>query len=822
MDRKKLVSYFQTAFTLSRCAALLLFSSILFFALWIRIQGTDSIPTGQFVEIDGYFFYKQAQLIAEHGTLPERDMSRWVPLGRDLTETLPFYSYLLTYSHKVIASFFPKVTLYHVCSYMPPVCFTIGIGLLMLFFYRHFGLLFSGIIGVLLATLPGGIARSSVGFGDRDSWCLLIGILAITTYLQALQTQHPRRRLFWTLASSLNVCIGGLSWEGFFVFIFIIMSVELWRFLTSEMEDGLGYYVLWTLTFVPLLIISSPIYRGSGGGFSTYLFTFVIIPPLTLLIMRAGRHLLLTKTPFSKQLLRHSRNIALIFTTITLTLALFTVLRKLNTFDTLLPFSQNRLMQSIGELQSPNYKFWYFKFGGVFLFGSIGFLLIGMHPRNRFGHILLVIPLILFVLTTFFREPLDLLASVLFKEPLDNTLFFAAMGGCVITFVIQAWQRKTHLPNDTLYVAFCTWFFCWIALARDARRFDFFIGVAIVFFTALVIHTLAKTLKNKITDFRFTPTFLKSTQAQVVFTTSIVVTMLSLLLFWSPAGAHAKRSLNIAQTLREPLPGDKPIAKTIKWMSENLEKQHVVAANWTWGTVLHILGGVKTIIDSDHYRPQWIHNFFRHGYAAQSEKEALEYLYTHEATHLMFNNADIVYTNVFSVIGSNPEKDRYFAAQPLVFTKTSIGRPQQLSNPEDTPFKQIDADFEKKPYTLTAHTKAGQKVTLPFVAFTGFYHIERSPATVNNKNGGVVLYFDTTLHLYKAYFLSPVGWNSLIVRLYIREDHSEAFELIYSQDDEFRSQRDIWFATAKIWKIKYPPNIKKNPKYLVTEQPKGY
>lgn len=817
MSKKKLVSYFQNVFTLSRCVVLLLFSSILFLALWIRIQGTDSIPTGQFVEIDGYFFYKQAQLIAEHGTLPDRDMSRWMPLGRDLTETLPFYSYLLAYSHKVIAIFFPQVTLYHVCSYMPSVCFTIGIGVLMLFFYHQFGLLFSSIIGVLLATLPGMIDRSAAGFGDRDSWCLLIGILAVTTYLQALQTQHSRHKLFWTLASGLSVCIGGLSWVGFSIFLVIIMSVELWRFLTSETEEGLAHYALWTLIFVPLLIFASPVYRSAGGRFSTYLFTFVIVPPLTLLAMRACRHLLLTKTPFSKHLLQHSRNIALTLTTITLTLALFTVLRKLNTFDTLLPFSQNRLMQSIGELQSPNYKFWYIKFGGVFLCGSIGFLLTGIHPRNRFRHILLAVPLSLFILTTFFREPVDLLYIKLFETSLDNTLFFAAVGSVGIGFLIHAWRRKTHLPKDILYVAFSTWFFCWVTLARDARRFDFFIGVAIVFFTTVVIHTFAKTLQEKISSFRFTPTFLKSKQLQTVFRTSVVVAVLSLLFFWPPAGAHINRSFSIAQTLREPLPGDKPIAKTIKWMSENLKKQHVVAANWTWGTVLHILGGVKTIIDSDHYRPQWIHNFFRHGYAAQSKKEALEYLYTHEATHLMFNNADIIYTNVFSGIGSNTQNDRYFAAQPLVFTKTSSGKPQQLSNPEDTPFNQIDADFAKKPYTLTAHTKDGKKITLPFVAFVGYYHTEKSPATVDDKNGGVVLYFDTTLHLHRAYFLAPVGWNSLIVQLYIRGEHSEVFELIYSQDDEFRSHRDIWFATAKIWKIHYPPNIKKNPKYLATE-----
>ncbi len=690
-------------------------------------------------------------------------------------------------------------------------------------FYRPFGLLFSCIVGVLLATLPGGIDRSSVGFGDRDSWCLLIGILTITTYLQALRTQHPRHRLYWTLASSLSVCIGGLSWGGFGVFLVIIMSVELWRFLSSETEEGLGYYALWTLIFVPLLILASPVYRGGGDGLTTHVFALVIIPPLTLLVMRVCRYLLLTKTTFSseKYLLRAPRNIALILTSIALLLALYTVLRKLNTFDnTTVLFSQSLLMQTIGELQSPNYRFWYFKFGGVFLFGSLGFLLTGIHPRNRFGHFLLALPLMLFLLTTFFREPLDLLATALFKVTFDNTLFFVAMGGCVVTFVLQAWQRKTNLPNDTLYVAFCTWFFCWIALTRDAERYDFFTGVAIVFFTALVIHTLAKTLHDEIISFRFTPTFLKATRLQAVFTTCIAVAVLSLLFFWPPVGAHAKRSLNISQTLRKPLPGDRPMTKTVKWMSENLESTDVVAANWGRGNQLHMLGGVKTIIDSDHYLPHWIHLFFRHVYVAQSEKEALEFLYTHDATHLKFNDSDMHFPHVFSTIGSDTKKDRYFSPQPLQITKTATGSPIQLLNPDNTSFYQIDAALEETPFTLTAHTKDGQKVTLPYVAFIGNYHTEKSPDTVEDKNGGVLLYCDSALRLRRAFYLSPTGWNSLIVRLYIREAHSEAFEPVYKQKDELRFQKDVWFDTAKIWKIQYPSNIKKNPKYLATEPAK--
>lgn len=64
---------------------------ILLVAGWIRIQGIPKIPEGQFTSSDAYFYYQQASIITEHGKLPKRDMHRWLPLGRDLEQTLPFY-----------------------------------------------------------------------------------------------------------------------------------------------------------------------------------------------------------------------------------------------------------------------------------------------------------------------------------------------------------------------------------------------------------------------------------------------------------------------------------------------------------------------------------------------------------------------------------------------------------------------------------------------------------------------------------------------------------------------------------------------------------
>ena len=91
--------------------------------------------------------------------MPQRDMNRWVPLGRDLEQTLNLYGYPLAYIHKVLTSIFPNVSLYPVASYTPPVCFCTAIAVLSVFFYHTFGWLSAGSVGILLATFPGTLTQ---------------------------------------------------------------------------------------------------------------------------------------------------------------------------------------------------------------------------------------------------------------------------------------------------------------------------------------------------------------------------------------------------------------------------------------------------------------------------------------------------------------------------------------------------------------------------------------------------------------------------------------------------------------------------------------
>ena len=589
-------------------------------AFFLRVQGVEDLPVGAFTETDGYFYYYQASLISEQGYLPERDMRRWLPVGRDLGQTLNLYGYVLAYIHKAIAWIFPNISVYHVCIYMPVVCFCIGLGALCLYLYHTYGLMFSFTAGLILATLPGSIERSTAGFGDRDAFCLMLGMLAIATYLTSLQETHRHRRLIWTFASGFAVFLGGISWEGFGVFLSVIIVVELWRFLTSETAEGLGLYALWVCCFVPTLYLASPAYRN-GYGFAEHLAAFVLLPPLVLLAMRAIRYLLLSKID---SLRPHARTMSLGLILASATLVLSYVWTQQNTFaDTTVPLSQNAVMQAMTELRNPHFGYWVFRYGGVFILGSIGLM---VTSQRHYDQTCLLVPLALFIATTFFREPLE-------KHLWDashGTFFFSIAVICTgIGFLISAWLQKSNESRLMTIVAFTAWFVFWVALARDAKRYDFFIGVPLAFFTAEFIHSFSHILSRK----------LKQNGQRAALKTGIAIVLLVGILFFPPLGAHATRAIYTATRMRKVTPTT-DVTNALHWMKITLPNTAIVAAHWGYGSQLNVLGGVKTIIDQDTYLQNHILLYNQHVHNTTSENEALEYLKTHGATHLMLTKKD--------------------------------------------------------------------------------------------------------------------------------------------------------------------------------------
>ncbi len=800
-----------------------LFLGLLFLSLWLRLQVVHGIPEEQLLSVDAFLYYAQAEMIAEQGTLPARDMDRWLPLGRDNTQLLPLWSYALAYIHKAFSAFLPNLSLYRWTLYAPTFCFCIGLAALCLFLYRRYGLLFSSLVGFFMATLPSAIARSTAGFSDRDAWCWMLGVLVVTLHVASLQAQHPRRRWLLTCASGFTMFLGGYSWEGFGVFGLIIIFIELWQFLTSKTEDGLLYYGVWVLTFVPPLYILSPAYH-SGYGFAKYLTPLVLMPPLALLGMRALRYLLLSKV---EKLRPHARTLAFGLIGVGCLSALGYVLTQIDTFaSTTVPLSQNALMSIIGELQNPEFRYWRTLYGSTFVFGSLGVILIFLRlsattqnnthrnwKRYR-DRLLTTLPLVLFLLTTFFREPLDNIAG----EATGTLLFFTALGGTLVCLLLTAWQRQTSAKNEIASVAMTAWFVIWLALTRDATRYNFFFCLSTAFFTATFIEFLANTASEKLRTSKYTSDAFREKFLHTPLKTGIVVGLLALILFWGTIGGYAKHIIPAGREHHTVFPTEPAETEAYRWMKKELSRDAIVAANFDHGTLMNVLGGVKTIIDQDHYLQHWIHLYNRHVFGARSEREALEFLKTHNATHLLLSEEDVLYgAGSFSRIGSDETDDREMKRTRMKLLRTEDGAPWRIFEPKETPFVYIETPPDTETELLTARLKSGGTVQLPYVAFSETQHKRPAslPETAENEYGGVLLFYHEHhghLNLIRGTYLPPDTWNNLTVKLFMREEHTEAFVQIYPTDKETKAQ-------VKIWEIRYPPDIQANDKYLETGYP---
>lgn len=781
----------------SRISVGLLCIIFMVLTFWIRIQGVERIPKGQFTGKDAYIYYEQAQIIAEQWHLPARDMQRWLPNGRDNRQLLSLYSYTTAYFHKVL----PWVSLYHIQLYAPVFFFIIGLGILFFFFTHLFGVIFSSIVTLLLSTLPGSISRSAVGFGDRDALCWFLGVIVIISYLwkeQVLYNTHVEdesgfstwREVLATAIAGFTVFLGGLSWEAFGFFVIIIIGAELWKFCTTDTEKHLKAYLLWMLMFVPWLYLISPAYR-TGYGFSTHLFELMLAPSLMVFALRGVRFLILQ---YVSHIRPHARKLAWGLTLIGTVTGVIYIFSQAHTFETTaFAFRESRLMQNVTELADPYFRYWTWRYGAVFILGSLG-LIAACHQLWKRKALPLILTLVFFTSTTFFREPLSE-----WLNPNICDIFFVISLGLVPISIL--FIQKENGGSQLVTIVMILWFFIWVGFARSGKRYDFFIGIPLAYGTAWLLWFSPAYLIQWLKDKKIVYPHIRGKGIAATFAIIVLIPVL----FWTPLGGHATRAVRAAQ-MKNPTPGKGSTERALVWMQTMLPSDSVVAANWAYGSQLNSLAGVRTITDPDHYLPHWIHLYYRHVFCGQTEREALEFLKTHQATHLMLADWRILsQADAYSFVGSNEINDRYFRCYKLERTETPIGTPYRMvPERQNTPLDSIDIEsIDAETLSIKAQFKNGTRAQK-------ILNLPNTSTSVDIQIGGLVLFFDNNSRIRNAYYIPPLGWNSLAVKLFFRGEHSKAFLPIYPIEDEESKK-------IMIWEIKYPPDIEVDEKYLSTQ-----
>ena len=510
------------------------------------------------------------------------------------------------------------------------------------------------------------------------------------------------------------------------------------------------------------------------------------------------------------QLRPHAQKTAYGLTLIGIVAGVTYVVGQYNTFaTTAYTLHENRLMKSVSELHDPNFTYWIGRYGGTFLLGSIAIISAARFYWKQHA-ILLTTGLILLCGTIFLRIPINGWIG----ERWCDGLFIASLPLTFIGLGFVATRKMEKYQNEQPFLILLVWFIIWAALTRTGARYGFFISTPMAIGTAALLKHIA-TFRNP-SDIPI-KLFRRNPQPKLI-TTGLLTGMLGILLFWGPAGGYTKSTLRVAANY-DAIPGHKNILQAYNWMKNELPHDTtVMAAHWGYGSQLNVHAQVKTITDQDHFIPHWVHLYFRHVYCAQSEQEALYFLKTHDATHMMITSAELVaYAHENSLVGSGADQDRLFYFHQMLSLETSPEIqyslvPQRKRIYPKTTVNRVDivgTDLEN--LAIAAMFGKEETVKLPYVAFDGNKRISSEPA--NTEKGGLVLLFDKKKVLRSSFYVHEVGWNSLSVKLFIRGEHSEAFELVHTVP----TYGDGTHPDIQIWKINYPEHIKPHPKYLATE-----
>lgn len=99
--------------------------------------------------------------------------------------------------------------------------------------------------------------------------------------------------------------------------------------------------------------------------------------------------------------------------------------------------------------------------------------------------------------------------------------------------------------------------------------------------------------------------------------------------------------------------------KAMAWVRESTPTNSVFAHWWDYGYWVQTLGERATVLDGGNSIAYWDYLMGRYALTGTSDQDSLEFLYTHNTTHLLIDSTDIGKYTAFSSIGSNPEYDRY-------------------------------------------------------------------------------------------------------------------------------------------------------------------
>jgi len=832
---------------------------IIWIGVWIRTRNLSMIQAGALpADPDSALFLRYAQTIAEQGSLPVMDWMRYVPIGFNTLQESRLLAYFIAGMYKVIHIFNPVISVLTVDMLYPVIIFPFIIIAFFFLVKKIFDWRVALVASAFLAVIPAFLQRTMLGFSDKEPLGTLFFFGALYFLVSGFRESNSKWRIAYGVLSGVATGLVGLTW-GAVSFLFMIIG---FTFLALLLFNQLGkkefmFYLVLVLAMVPTLFISA---RYSLLGFVTDPSSGIVFLPLPMFLL----FFLFNSKLKDKRILRLPHNVSGIVLGFLLAVLVFGFYKGFGqlfsfinaTKEQLLhPFGTLRLTLTVAENQQPYTVQWIGNFGLFFWLMIAGAILLAYMLFAHFGKrykIALMITSAIFILTLIFTRYTP--ESIFNGTNLISQVFFfggMALFGLLLLYLttIASRKEKEEMKNfesiDIVFFLTLIWFAWAVIGARGAVRLIYFLAPIASVLGALFIVKVGENAG------RFKDNLLK-------IAIVLLIAILALFMFSAFFKASAAQTKGSYPNLHPQWMG------AMDWVKGNTVQDAVFAHWWDYGYWVQTGGERATVLDGGNAIPYWDHLMGRYVLTSPSDKEALEFLYTHNSTHLLIDSSDIGKYPAYSLIGSDANFDRFSSIPPFGLNEEAT---QETRDGVVYLFQggaAFDDDFSWKGEFFPKQTSGIGGFLVPVKNGENGGTIFEKPTAIAVNNGNRVdiplkclfvderkiefqgegidgcLYVISRLSqdgklksIGSAFYLSPKTKNSLMARLYLLEEKNPSFKLVHTEEDilvaDIRAKTGLKIpsiidfngvrAPIKIWEISYPKGTKINSTFLKTDFP---
>ncbi|MEK6919093.1 MAG: STT3 domain-containing protein [Nanoarchaeota archaeon] len=887
-ERKKRIKDFLKNKTLTVYLALL--AIVIWIASWIRtrnLYGLKDVTTGGWTlgpDLDPFLFLRWAKYIVEHGSIMAHDIMRYAPVGYDTSGELNLITYSIVWFHKII-SIFGTYSVEYAAVIVPVVIFALVI-IACFFFVReifrgrfenkHLPNIIALLSSFFISVIPSLLPRTIAGIPEKEGLGFLFMFIALYFYIKAWNSEKNKSSIINSVLAGIGTALMAHSWGGVQYLYITIALATLFSYLMGVMKNKHYYvYCTWVITSLALLLpftgrfTVSQFLTSTSTGMMLGIFGFLVVDYIIKETRIEKKYLEKYEHKIPRQIL--SMIIAIIISVILVSISVGPSI--LTTFITesvkslIYPYS-DRLSFTVAENRQPFFTsewrgefgpnisgipifFWLFFIGSIYLFYQM------TSPIERKKRITLVGAYTLFLFALIFSKYSG--SSVL--NGTSGISRFIYFGGIIIllgVFAHLVWGYFKRKDLETLTkisfseILLFTLFFITILGSRSAIRLMMVLGIpAAIIVSYFIITITSKAIEKKNDKSRLTWFII----AGIILIAAIYTSQNYYMTSYYQASSFVPNTYT------------QQWQKAMSWVRDNTPEGAIFAHWWDYGYWVQSIGLRATIVDGGNAHVYWNYLVGRHFLTSPSKTDALEFLYTHEVTHVLIDSTDIGKYSAFSNIGSDENYDRASFIPLIGLDQRST---QETANSTtylyqagfaiegDIIYNQTDGQKIFLPagragiagvlFTMTNESLAAPEAVFVDqgiqyrVPLRYVYYKQRLYDFGRGLEAGIQIIPTVTqtatgieiMPIGSALYLSPRTINSNLVRLYLFGEEGEGFNIAHSEDDQIVTSLKQQGADVndfvnfnglrgpiKIWEVDYSvyPGIKEKPEYLELEYP---